>query len=71
MGESIENINKYITKQANKPVEVSLSSLKVNNSLIDVFDRIANSLQVLANNEKGELRTLIEESLEKIYIGNY
>lgn len=71
MGESIENINKFIVKTANKPVQVNLSCLKVNNSLIDVFDWIANSLSVLAHNEKGELRVLIEESYEKIYNGNF
>jgi hypothetical protein len=66
MGESVNNITNKVLKQPNKPVEVLLSGLKTNNSLIDVFDRIVTALQVLVNTERGELKALIEESLEKV-----
>ena len=46
MGNAIEYIN-YIKKQDGSPIHVKLASFKQNSSLIDVFDWIANVLQLL------------------------
>lgn len=71
MGESIDDIASKCKKKEGAPMEVTLASFKENSTLVDVFDRIVNALQVLASNEKGTLKQNIEEVYQKIYNGKW
>lgn len=71
MGESVVQLDKHIMKNSGRPIEVHLSSLKTNATLVDAFDRIGTALQVLAINESGNTKLKIEDAHKRIHSGTW